>query len=444
MNLLVLVIDRLHPGYLGAYGNSWIETPAFDRLAAESFLFDQALSFTTDLDAFYRAVWQGLHPLAAQEATTAKKSSQEKSPSKKSAAGGGHCVKPLVDRLKASGIETRLLTDDPAMATLPAACGIFFEGWEDVAAQDKQREMELKNLLPQTTGQLAKSVDKTHLATCFARLISNLTTVKEPFGFWCHLASLGKIWDAPLHYRQRYAEEGDPDPSTSDQPVETILDADYDPDELLTTTWSYAANVAVLDECLGALLEYLDESGLADDTALILTSPRSYPLGEHRRVGPCDNAPYEESVHVPLLIRLPDRTGATARSNALVTPLDLFETLAELAEMNLGKEAAKNDDDYPDTTPQTSGESLLPIIREEKEKTARDRVLLGLPGSDRAIRTALWHMRLTDPPELYVKPDDRWEVNNVADRLPEETAALRAIAEEDLAPLPEILRHPPE
>ncbi len=40
-NVVCLVVDRLHSGYLGAYGNSWIATPNIDRLAAESFLLDR-------------------------------------------------------------------------------------------------------------------------------------------------------------------------------------------------------------------------------------------------------------------------------------------------------------------------------------------------------------------------------------------------------------------
>ncbi|MGD9127105.1 MAG: sulfatase-like hydrolase/transferase [Planctomycetia bacterium] len=405
MNILVLVLDRLHAGYLGAYGNAWVETPALDRLAAESFVFDQALSFSPELASYYRAVWQGRDPLDAQE--------------KETAAGGGHCVKPLVDRFEACGLETKLLADDPAIAALPTALGDH----QDVA------DVENGDLLPRLCGHLCESADQTHLATCFTRLISTLTTLRKPFGFWCHLSSLGKIWDAPLPYRARYAEEGDPEPSESDEPVATILPPDFDPDELLVTTWSYAANVAVLDECIGALMEYLDESGLARETALVLTSSRSYPLGEHRRVGDVEPACHEELVHVPLLIRMPDGTGAAGRSSGLVTPLDLFATLSELAGMNSEENLV--------------GESLLPIVRHEKESTERDRVLLGLPGGELAIRTTYWHMRLTDPPELYVKPDDRWEANNVADRLPEEVEALRAVAEKD-TPLPEILCYRPE
>ena len=39
-NVICLVIDGLQPAFLGAYGNTWIATPQFDHLAAESFVCD--------------------------------------------------------------------------------------------------------------------------------------------------------------------------------------------------------------------------------------------------------------------------------------------------------------------------------------------------------------------------------------------------------------------
>ena len=64
MNAIVLVIDRLHAGYLGAMGNGWIDTPAIDRLAAGSLVFNQMLLDTPRLDLLYRSYWQGWHAMA--------------------------------------------------------------------------------------------------------------------------------------------------------------------------------------------------------------------------------------------------------------------------------------------------------------------------------------------------------------------------------------------
>ena len=63
MNAICLVFDRLHVGYLGPYGNSWIETPAWNRLASQSMVFDQALIDSPDLQRLYRSYWQGWHAM---------------------------------------------------------------------------------------------------------------------------------------------------------------------------------------------------------------------------------------------------------------------------------------------------------------------------------------------------------------------------------------------
>src|SRR3954468_196418 len=40
MNVIVIACNALHLGFLGPYGNGWIETPHLDRLAAEGVVFD--------------------------------------------------------------------------------------------------------------------------------------------------------------------------------------------------------------------------------------------------------------------------------------------------------------------------------------------------------------------------------------------------------------------
>ena len=53
-----------------------------------------------------------------------------------------------------------------------------------------------------------------------------------------------------------------------------------------------------------------------------------------------------------------------------------------------------------------------------------DRLCL-VAGAERAIRTPAWHFRGGDEPELFAKPDDRWEVNNVATRCPDVVEGLQ-------------------
>ena len=47
---IILVVDRLGAGHLGPYGNTWVETPALNRLAAESVLFELAITDSPQLE----------------------------------------------------------------------------------------------------------------------------------------------------------------------------------------------------------------------------------------------------------------------------------------------------------------------------------------------------------------------------------------------------------
>jgi arylsulfatase A-like enzyme len=161
-----------------------------------------------------------------------------------------------------------------------------------------------------------------------------------------------------------------------------------------------------------------------------------------------DEAIYNELIHVPWLLRLPDGSGAAARSQALVQPADLPATLCDWWSV-------------APFFPSGAGRNLLPLVRDEVE-TIRDRACVTAPSGEQGIRTAGWYLRCsvakssTDEgpddagAELYVKPDDFWELNDVADRCRDVVGALsrglndfRSAAEsgtiESLPPLDESL-----
>jgi len=399
MNTICLVIDRLHAGYVGAYGNSWIETPCLDRLAARSILFDQALVDSPQLELLYRSYWHGRHAMCPQG--------------------------PLRDRptlaamLRDAGVSTTLLTDEKTVA-----------GHRLAADFDELIEID-----PPVQLQVADEIELTHLGKCFAQAISWLETAEEPFLLWCHLAGLGTVWDAPLEFRQAYRDQGDPPPSDKADVAGAFLPPDHDPDQVLGFAQSYAGQVSLLDACLGALLEFLKGSPAGNETLLVLVSARGFPLGEHLRVGKCDDALYGELVHVPWMLRLPDEFGATLRTQTLVQPSDLWATLLDWWGI----------DEKP---PSPSGESLMPIIRGDAVDSV-DRLCI-TAAQGRAIRTPAWYLRTGGETELFAKPDDRWEVNNVADRCQEVVECLedallqyeqtvRAGRIRDLPPLSEVL-----
>ncbi len=111
----------------------------------------------------------------------------------------------------------------------------------------------------------------------------------------------------------------------------------------------YLRCVASVDDGVGRLLAYLDETGLAKNTIVIYASDQGFFLGEH---GLYDKRwMYEESFRMPLLLRWPGTAKPRARIRALVQNIDLAPTLLQAAGVEI-----------PD---RMHGESLVPLLSGE-------------------------------------------------------------------------------
>jgi arylsulfatase A-like enzyme len=113
-----------------------------------------------------------------------------------------------------------------------------------------------------------------------------------------------------------------------------------------------------VDDNVGRLLDYLDESGLAENTIVIYTSDQGFYLGEH---GWFDKRfIYDESFKTPLLVRWPDVVKPGSVENEMVQNLDFAQTMLEAAGIQ-----PPND---------MQGESLIPLLKGNKKEWTRDAV----------------------------------------------------------------------
>ena len=95
-------------------------------------------------------------------------------------------------------------------------------------------------------------------------------------------------------------------------------------------TRDYYAQIELIDDQMGRLLDYLDETGKRKDTIVIFMSDHGEMLGDHGiywKGGYC----YEGLVHVPLIISCPGLIVENVQSKALVELVDIAPTLLELA-----------------------------------------------------------------------------------------------------------------
>ena len=67
MNVVVVVCNSLHLGFIGAYGNAWIETPNLDRLASEGIVFDHHFPENLTTLPTRRSWWTGRYGFADEE-----------------------------------------------------------------------------------------------------------------------------------------------------------------------------------------------------------------------------------------------------------------------------------------------------------------------------------------------------------------------------------------
>ena len=490
-NAIVLMIDRLGSGFVGPYGNTWVETPALNRLASESLLFETVIGDSTRLEQLYDSYWLGTHAVervcgsrlqtgagrrqtgpAESELAAPRYASVAVPPETKSGVGkrplgnagavepatpSGDVVGPpeplsLLCRLAEAGVTPLVMTDSEQVASHRLAAGFC--------------EALLPGNRPLATAQ---AVDQTRTAELLAAALERAQELRSPFLLWVHAAAMNAVWDAPYEYRASLADEEDPEPPSICEPPHRELGETYDPDELLGIVQSYAGEVVALDELLGALLEAIEEAGLAPDTLVVLAAPRGYPLGEHGFVGAAGDQLHTELLETPLLIRDPRQRHSSLRLLDIVQPADLFATLLDWFQLlpqpaAEARSAAENTASASSASPTVSlvpapapldepawtasrGQSQSPVSGVESpqassvgpgqsllmlaEQSPWTRSLaLSLDESAWALRTPEWFLLHTKDGHdwLYAKPDDRWEVNEVADRCRQVVDQLKALA----------------
>jgi len=95
----------------------------------------------------------------------------------------------------------------------------------------------------------------------------------------------------------------------------------------------YLGCIAAVDENIGRVLDYLDLSGMAENTIVVYTSDQGFYLGDH---GWFDKRfMYEESLRMPLLAKFPAKTSRGSINSELVQNLDFAPTFLELAGVDI-------------------------------------------------------------------------------------------------------------
>jgi arylsulfatase A-like enzyme len=166
------------------------------------------------------------------------------------------------------------------------------------------------------------------VATDFAiGFIREQRNVAKPWSLILGFKTPHQPWESPARAATRYVgEKARPAPNRHAPPI-------YLPGAKAgaNTNLNYFRCLTAMDECVGRVLEALDQAGFAASTIVIFTSDNGVYLGAHA-TGDKRSA-YEESLRVPFLVRYP-ALGAAARGRVvdeMVLNLDLAPTLLDFA-----------------------------------------------------------------------------------------------------------------
>lgn len=175
-----------------------------------------------------------------------------------------------------------------------------------------------------------------------------------------------------------------------------------------------------VDEGVGKLFDALKERGVYDDAIIIVTSDHGENFGENGQF--LHEHVYEGSARVPLIIRFPNGKHSGKRVPKMVQLTDLAPTVLDL----LGLQG-----------PAMDGESLMPIVRGEREPR-QNAFITRLEYA--SVRTNEWKLirnTETKSEELYRIESDPAETVDLIASAPPELAALRADLDRSLSEVPQ-------
>jgi len=419
-NLLVLMADQLTPGALPIYGHKLTRTPTLQRLADEGVVFDSAYT-NSPLCAPARYVFMsGQLPSAIGAYDNGAELPSE-------VLTFGHYLRHAGYRTILSGkmhfcgadqlhgFEERLTTD-----IYPADFG-----WAPDWDHPERRLSWFHNMSSVTqagvcvrTNQL--DFDDEAVFAAKQKLFDMARDADErPF---CMLVSLTHPHDpyaVPQAYWDLYRDDDIDMPRVALAPerldphsrrLRHVCDMDgtpVSPEQVRHARHAYYGAVSYVDAQFGHLLETLRQTGMAEDTIVVVLADHGDMLGER---GLWYKMSYfEPAARIPLIVHAPGRFRAR-RVGESVSLADVLPTLAELA----------NDGRAPDYPEAIHGRSLMPhlqgtgghdqVLGEYLAEGAVAPIVMIRQGNYKFIHSP------ADPDQLYDLSQDPDEIDNMAGR----------------------------
>jgi arylsulfatase A-like enzyme/cytochrome c-type biogenesis protein CcmH/NrfG len=351
LNVVLITIDTLRADHVGCYGYKQIKTPNIDSLATDGARFERAFAVAPVTLPSHSSILTGTYPMFSGMHDFSGNKLSPLQPT-------------LASVLKQAGYQTGAVI---GAAVLDSRFGLnqgfdFYYDHFDFSRLDEANLDEMER-----PGNVVADVALDWLAK----------NSEKKFFLWMHLYDPHFPYHPPEPYQSEYAAQ------------------------------PYDGEIAFADEQVGRLLRFLKEKGIYQNTVIVLCGDHGESLGEH---GEKTHGffIYNATMHVPLIIRLPENT----RARPLTDPVSLVDLMPTV----LGAVGAA-------IPAQVQGRSLLAELRGDGDnRAARERVLYGetyLPrihfnwSELRGAENTKYHFIDAPRPELYDLVKDPGEVHNL-------------------------------
>lgn len=398
-NLVVVVVDTLRVSRLHLYGAERETSPALDRLARDSAVFERAYSAAPWTKPSVASLLTGRYPRRHTLVRMGSKLPET--------------AETLAEHLRADGFATAAVVSHSLIAR---GYG-FDQGFERFA--DLSRGYR-ETSSPEVTEQALAWLDE-------------LTSGSAPWFLFVH------YFDPHYDY-VRHPEIGFAPAAAGrlqgGEPIGKLLGMNLERDEIGLLVGVYDEEIRFTDDAIGELLEGLRARGAMSDTVVVVTADHGEEIFDRGWLGHTRTL-YDELLRVPLLLHapgIPPRVVPGPVSLAAVTP-----TLLEL----LGsKSGAGAEFDHRSLVPLLRGESgdVDPVFAEVDFMPVAPRPGQ-LPRRTRARKRAviegsykLIHDELAGRFELYQLEADPGERDDLSAREPERVAAMRDLLDTRLGP----------
>lgn len=162
----------------------------------------------------------------------------------------------------------------------------------------------------------------------------------------------------------------------------------------------YLASCSYADECVGTILKAIDDNNRQNNTIVIITSDHGWHLGE--KMSWRKFKPWERSMRVPLLIRVPGVTKPGTVCESPVSLLDIYPTVLDLLDIEI--------------PPGLDGVSLINMLADPSIVNDRTIISVSASGKRFSLRNSKFRfIKEGDRVELYDMENDPNEWTNLSD-----------------------------